>query len=68
MAETTFIIDPIDGTSSFAAGLPSYGISLACASGGKIIEGAISLPLSREFFITFKNGVFYAKKTLVPIL
>ncbi|EEF81451.1 Inositol monophosphatase family protein [Borreliella valaisiana VS116] len=64
MSKSTFIIDPIDGTSSFAAGLPSYGISLACASGGKIIEGAISLPLSGEFFITYKDSVFYAKKNI----
>ncbi|WKC96378.1 inositol monophosphatase family protein [Borreliella burgdorferi] len=64
ISESTFIIDPIDGTSSFAAGLPSYGISLAYASGGKIIEGAISLPLSGEFFITSKDNVFYAKKNI----
>lgn len=64
ISENTFIIDPIDGTSSFAAGLPSYGISLACASGGKISEGAISLPLSGEFFITSNDSVFYAKKNI----
>ncbi|AJA90327.1 inositol monophosphatase [Borreliella chilensis] len=64
MSKNTFIIDPIDGTSPFVAGLPSYGISLAYASGGKIIEGAISLPLSGEFFITSKDSVFYAKKNI----
>nr|WP_301427296.1 hypothetical protein [Borreliella americana]WKD00855.1 hypothetical protein QIA01_02595 [Borreliella americana] len=38
MSESTFIIDLIYGTSSFETGHPSYGISLAYASGGKIIE------------------------------
>ncbi|WPM05809.1 inositol monophosphatase [Borreliella sinica] len=64
ISENTFIIDPIDGTSSFVAGLPSYGISLACARGGKIIEGAIALPLSGEFFITSEDSVFYAKENI----
>nr|WP_267128455.1 inositol monophosphatase family protein [Borrelia sp. CA_690]WKC84804.1 inositol monophosphatase family protein [Borrelia sp. CA_690] len=57
-------MDPIDGTSFFVAGLPSYGISIVYVSGGKIVEGAISLSLSGEFFITFEDSVFYAKKMI----
>ncbi|MBB6207827.1 fructose-1,6-bisphosphatase/inositol monophosphatase family enzyme [Borrelia lanei] len=68
ISESIFIVDSIDGTFSFAAGLSLYGISLAYASGGKIIEGIIFLLLSGEFFITSKDSVFYAKKTLVAIL
>nr|WNY69650.1 inositol monophosphatase family protein [Borreliella andersonii] len=35
LSESAFIIDPIDRTSSFTAGLPSYGVSLAYASDEK---------------------------------
>jgi fructose-1,6-bisphosphatase/inositol monophosphatase family enzyme len=39
-----WIIDPVDGTSSLAAGDPRYGVQVAAYSGGRITGGWISCP------------------------
>lgn len=39
-----WIVDPIDGTSNFAAGLPYFCISIGVARGGKMLAGVISAP------------------------
>ncbi|HRR06736.1 MAG TPA: inositol monophosphatase family protein, partial [Victivallales bacterium] len=57
----TWIIDPIDGTAPFACNLPTWGISIAYAERGKIIEGAIFLPSIGEFYISFKGKNYYAE-------
>ncbi len=41
LADSLFIIDPIDGTHNFIAGIPLYGISIAHFSGGKPMAGGI---------------------------
>ncbi len=47
-----WIIDPIDGTAPFVTGIPAWGISVALAKDGRIIEGAIYLPPQDELFYT----------------
>ena len=42
-ADSLFVLDPIDGTHNFIAGLPLYGISLAHYSNGKPTAGGIYL-------------------------
>ena len=54
----TWIIDPIDGTSSYANHLLSWGISIAYAENGKITEGAIYLPVAGKLLITEKDRVY----------
>lgn len=39
-----WIVDPIDGTTNFMRGLPDWAISIACASEGEIVLGAIFAP------------------------
>lgn len=41
-----WIIDPIDGTSNFAAGKPPFGIMIALADGGETLAGWIYDPLA----------------------
>lgn len=41
-----WIIDPIDGTSNFAAGRPPFGIMIALADGGETLAGWIYDPLA----------------------
>lgn len=55
---STWIIDPIDGTSSYANHLLSWGISIAYAEKGKITEGAIYLPVAGKLLITEKDQVY----------
>ncbi|MCX7786521.1 MAG: inositol monophosphatase family protein [Spirochaetes bacterium] len=54
----TWIIDPIDGTSSYANHLLSWGISIAFAEKGQITEGAIYLPVAGKLLITEKDRVY----------
>lgn len=40
----TWVVDPIDGTSNFAAGVPLFGIMLGLLQGNTPIAGGIALP------------------------
>ncbi|MFQ3620510.1 MAG: inositol monophosphatase family protein [Spirochaetales bacterium] len=55
---STWIIDPIDGTSSYANKLPSWGISIAHAESGRITDGAIYLPLVGKLILTRGKEVY----------
>ena len=57
----TWVIDPIDGTKSFVAGVPLFGTLLALLHNGRPILGAIGLPMRDEVYLgdnetTFRNG------------
>src|ERR1041385_1183403 len=41
---TTYIVDPIDGTSPYAHHLPNWGISLGLLQDGRLTDGAVILP------------------------
>lgn len=43
-SDTGWAIDPIDGTSNFLLGLPSWGISIGYIDNGVSVLGAIALP------------------------
>lgn len=58
---TTWIVDPIDGTSPYAAGLPQWGISLGLMEEGKLRDGAIYLVPLGELFITSGTEILYTK-------
>lgn len=44
----TWVIDPIDGTSNFAEGVPTYGIAIGLLEGYSPIAGGIGLPAMGE--------------------
>ncbi len=46
----TWIIDPIDGTTNFAHGIPLCCVSVAVAHDGALVAGAIYNPMMNEFF------------------
>jgi myo-inositol-1(or 4)-monophosphatase len=48
-------LDPLDGTSNFAAGLPCFAVSLALLVGGKPVMGVIYDPMHNECFRADKN-------------
>ncbi|QDG94481.1 inositol monophosphatase (plasmid) [Rhizobium sp. NIBRBAC000502774] len=49
----TWYVDPIDGTSNFASGLPIFCISIAaCADDGKALCGVIFDPMRDEMFVS----------------
>lgn len=55
----TWVIDPIDGTSNFANGLPQYGIMIGLLEDNQPIAGGIALPFFKELYTAEKNkGAF----------
>lgn len=51
----TWVVDPIDGTSNFAAGLPHYGIMIGLLDGATPVAGGIALPSFNEIYVTEKG-------------
>ncbi|QFU75075.1 inositol monophosphatase [Halioglobus maricola] len=49
-AEYTWIIDPLDGTTNFARGIPHFAISIACIHRGKLEHAVVLNPILREEF------------------
>jgi fructose-1,6-bisphosphatase/inositol monophosphatase family enzyme len=47
-AELCFILDPIDGTSNFAAGLPLFGMMVAVTRFGRTVAGVIHDPVGDD--------------------
>jgi len=54
LADSLFVIDPIDGTHNFIRGIPMYGVSIAHYSGGKPTAGGL--------YLTTLGQLFYAEK------
>ena len=54
-AEWTWLIDPIDGTRQFAAGLPNFGILLALCEGDVPRLGVICQPLLGDVYIGIRD-------------
>lgn len=49
-SEYTWVVDPIDGTSNFANGLPHYGIMIGLLQGDSPIAGGIAIPAFSEIY------------------
>jgi myo-inositol-1(or 4)-monophosphatase len=48
--DTTWYIDPIDGTMNFAHGIPFFSVSIGVWQAGKMVVGHVSDPLRDEHF------------------
>jgi myo-inositol-1(or 4)-monophosphatase len=51
-----WVVDPIDGTSNFARGVPYFCVSIACVLEGAIEVGVIYDPLRDELFAARRGG------------
>lgn len=49
-SEFTWVIDPIDGTSPFVNGMPTWCISIAALRGEEIVVGVIYVPCNEELY------------------
>ena len=64
-SDNLWIIDPIDGTTNFAHGLPVVGISIAFSRKGEVLVGGVLNPFNDEFYFASKgNGAFLNKKKI----
>ena len=51
-----WIIDPLDGTTNFMHGIPTYSISIALKFNNEIVLGVVYEPNNKECFSAFLNG------------
>ena len=58
-ADQLWIIDPLDGTTNFAHGLPQFCISIAFARHNDILMGLVLNPVNGEFFSALKGQGAY---------
>lgn len=54
-----WLLDPIDGTTNFAARIPLYGVSLGLMDGEAFRAGAFGMPATRELFYTVTPDASY---------
>ena len=55
-ADDVWYVDPLDGTTNFAHGLPFYCVSVALRSGGETVAGAVYDVPRDEMFAAAKGG------------
>src|SRR5258708_6564443 len=58
-AEYCWVLDPIDGTKSFIAGMPAWGTLIALTRGGEPVYGMMHQPFTRERFTGDSNAARY---------
>lgn len=51
-----FLVDPIDGTTSFVHGIPYYSVSVAVKQNGETTHGFVFAPALDQFFQAQKGG------------
>lgn len=52
----TWVVDPLDGTSNFAAGLPWFGVILALFEKDTPVLGGMYLPVDRQLYLAEAGG------------
>ena len=61
--ERIWVVDPLDGTLEFVAGIPEWCVSVALVEGGKVVAGGVSNPATSEVFLgSVASGLTYNGK------
>ncbi|MEF8822692.1 MAG: inositol monophosphatase family protein [Desulfohalobiaceae bacterium] len=55
LGECTWIVDPLDGTTNFAHGLPFVAVSVALWRDGEVVLGVVHIPQMGETFTAVKG-------------
>lgn len=55
-SEYTWVVDPLDGTSNFAAGLPWFGVILALFKEDAPVLGGMYLPVDQQLYLAETGG------------
>src|SRR5690606_16464547 len=55
-AELAVVVDPIDGTFNYAAGMPLFGVMAAVVAHGETIAGIIYDPMGNDWVIAEKGA------------
>ncbi len=54
-ADLAFVVDPVDGTANFAAGLPLFGCMAAAVLRGEVVAGWIHDPLGDDTAVALRG-------------
>ena len=55
-SEHTWILDPLDGTSNFASGLPWFGVMIGVLRGTEPVLGCMYLPVEDRFYVAERGA------------
>jgi myo-inositol-1(or 4)-monophosphatase len=58
-SDTTWIIDPLDGTTNFIHGFPTFAVSIACQVENRIDHAVIWDPMRQELFTASRGAGAY---------
>lgn len=58
-SEYTWVIDPLDGTSNYAAGIPWFGILIALLINNEVMLSGAYLPVTADFYFAEKEKGSY---------
>ena len=68
-SEAYWVVDPLDGTTNFAAGIPYWAISLARFEGGVPVLAVLDVPPLRQRIVAIRGGGAWRKaQRLMPPL
>ncbi|RYE51768.1 MAG: inositol monophosphatase [Rhizobiaceae bacterium] len=64
-SDTTWVIDPLDGTTNFIHGFPTFAVSIGCEINGRMEHGVIYDPMRQELFTATRGaGAFLENRRL----
>ena len=66
-SEYVWIIDPLDGTTNFIHGLPTYCVSIALAVKGKIEQAVVYAPTRNDLFTATKGRGAYMNNRRIRV-
>ena len=66
-ARFCWVIDPLDGTTNFAHGMPTFAVSIALEEAGQPVVGVIYDPMRNELFRAIKGGGASLNLSLIHI-
>jgi myo-inositol-1(or 4)-monophosphatase len=62
-----WIIDPLDGTTNYAHGLPIFGVSVALEAAGRVMLGVVYDPSQRELFVAERGRGAFCNDTRLAV-
>lgn len=63
----TWVVDPIDGTSNFANGVPTYGIMVGLLEDVAPIAGGVALPSFSQVYVATKGGGAFCNSSPIHV-
>ena len=61
-ADVAIVVDPLDGTANFAAGMPLFAVMAAVVVKGETVAGILYDPMGRDVLLAEKGGGAYVER------